>query len=353
MKKLLKVLLIILIIGTIINIFGGNDSDSQTEKNIKNDIENLLSNDLKTGKGYAISVNTIEDDLYRIELLLPFEKDSDESEKLLQDIYNQIKGLDIKTINEIQIFSLMNGEKVNVLSEPNNPDLKKSILEDREKNRIKEELRLQTFPIIPDLYKSDFDMELNRLQEGGYEVSIEIPMEAEPDVCLPELNRILEEVKKINIDKINKISIYSSKDSKRNCVVTYPRDIALENSVESNYIKHREAIAKEEHDKWINDQFSVWDGSHRELTKLIKQNLNDEKSYDHIKTVYVEILNDAQIKEMNKLFKQVGSNARADIGDLWIETQFSAKNAFNATIKSKAYGFVDKSTNTVYLLDIE
>ena len=31
------------------------------------------------------------------------------------------------------------------------------------------------------------------------------------------------------------------------------------------------------HNMWVRDQFSAWDGSHREMTKLIKKNLNDEE----------------------------------------------------------------------------
>lgn len=43
---------------------------------------------------------------------------------------------------------------------------------------------------------------------------------------------------------------------------------------------------------WIKSQFSVWDGSHRELEKLVKKNLNDEKSFDHIETTYRDIANE-------------------------------------------------------------
>ena len=33
-------------------------------------------------------------------------------------------------------------------------------------------------------------------------------------------------------------------------------------------------------------QFSAWDWSHKELTKIIKASMNDPKSYEHIKTTY-------------------------------------------------------------------
>jgi hypothetical protein len=62
----------------------------------------------------------------------------------------------------------------------------------------------------------------------------------------------------------------------------------------------------------IESGFSVWDGSHRELTKRIKESMNDEDSYEHIKTGYI------------------------DKGDfLIVETIFSGKNAFGARMKNK------------------
>lgn len=36
----------------------------------------------------------------------------------------------------------------------------------------------------------------------------------------------------------------------------------------------------------LEKQFSAWDGSHRNLTKYIKDSMNNPKSYEHVKTVY-------------------------------------------------------------------
>jgi len=36
----------------------------------------------------------------------------------------------------------------------------------------------------------------------------------------------------------------------------------------------------------IKKQFSAWDGSHRELVKMVKKNMNDPSSFDHESTVY-------------------------------------------------------------------
>ena len=36
----------------------------------------------------------------------------------------------------------------------------------------------------------------------------------------------------------------------------------------------------------IGKYFSAWDGSHIALAQLVKENMNDPKSYEHVETVY-------------------------------------------------------------------
>lgn len=110
---------------------------------------------------------------------------------------------------------------------------------------------------------------------------------------------------------------------------------------------------KTERNMWINDQFSAWDGSHTVLKSLIKRNLNDEKSFEHIETTYIDVNSAERKNQVNNILKQAGYSNRVDIGDLFVVTQFSAKNAFNATIKSTAYGIVDQSADNVILIAIE
>lgn len=45
-------------------------------------------------------------------------------------------------------------------------------------------------------------------------------------------------------------------------------------------------IAVEARKKKIESQFSAWDGSHRNLERIIKEAMNDPDSYDHVETVY-------------------------------------------------------------------
>lgn len=60
----------------------------------------------------------------------------------------------------------------------------------------------------------------------------------------------------------------------------------------------------------IQECFSGWDGSHINLTNLIKESLNDSDSYKHIETTYID---------------------KDSI--LIIKATFSAKNGFGGTIK--------------------
>lgn len=48
----------------------------------------------------------------------------------------------------------------------------------------------------------------------------------------------------------------------------------------------READASAARERQIKAQFSPWDGSHRALARLVKENLKDPDSYDHIETRY-------------------------------------------------------------------
>lgn len=111
--------------------------------------------------------------------------------------------------------------------------------------------------------------------------------------------------------------------------------------------------AKKAHDDWVNGQFSIWSGSHKALESLIKDQLNDEKSYKHIETTYVSVDSEDQKTEINKILADAGYSPRVDIDDLFIITEFSAKNYFNATIKKTAYGIADYSTDEIILVAIE
>lgn len=57
------------------------------------------------------------------------------------------------------------------------------------------------------------------------------------------------------------------------------------NKARSEEVNGRYSQQKTQKDR-IESQFSSWDGSHRNFTKLIKSIMNDPKSYKHVETVY-------------------------------------------------------------------
>jgi hypothetical protein len=90
----------------------------------------------------------------------------------------------------------------------------------------------------------------------------------------------------------------------------------------------RENAAKAESEKkaartkLLSTHFSVWDGSHNELTKAIKKSMNDPDSYKHEETRYV------------------------DRGDyLIVITSYRGKNAFGGVVKNTATAKIDLDGN--------
>ena len=72
--------------------------------------------------------------------------------------------------------------------------------------------------------------------------------------------------------------------------------------------------------KRIEQCFSKWDGSHIELTKLLKSSMNDPDSYEHVETRYWSRDN-----------------------EIYIITTYRGKNGFGATVKESmaAYSTLD------------
>lgn len=107
-----------------------------------------------------------------------------------------------------------------------------------------------------------------------------------------------------------------------------------------------------ERNLWIKGQFSAWDGSHKELEKLIKSRLNDEDSYKHKETTYTDVLNEEIKDKVNKILSDAGYSQRVEVGDLFIQTTFTAKNGFGGTVKNTAFGIASYKNNTITLVDI-
>lgn len=131
-------------------------------------------------------------------------------------------------------------------------------------------------------------------------------------------------------------------------------DKSLFLKIPANLIKENRTNTRlDTHKDWVASQISSWDFSNRDLNALIKKNLNDEKSFKHIETTYVEIVNEKMRDMTNEMIKSSNSTARVEIGDIWFTTKFSAKNAFNGTVKNTAVGFASFKEDTVILVAIE
>ncbi len=81
-------------------------------------------------------------------------------------------------------------------------------------------------------------------------------------------------------------------------------------------------IKKEVNKLKVNRQFSSWDGSHKNLEKYIKKNMNNPKSYEHVETKY-----------------QINDNS------ITIYTKFRGTNAFNAVVTNEAIATADLEGN--------
>lgn len=82
----------------------------------------------------------------------------------------------------------------------------------------------------------------------------------------------------------------------------------------------------------IMEDFSPWDGSYRPLEKLLKENMNDPSSYEHVETRY---------------------NTRPIKKDLLIRTTYRGKNIFGATVTVTSEAKVDAKTKKITLLSTE
>lgn len=108
--------------------------------------------------------------------------------------------------------------------------------------------------------------------------------------------------------------------------------IAQAEEEKKNTQKEADQKKKEEEEKArtaeIESQFSAWDGSHRNLTRFIKDSMNDPKSYDHVETTYI------------------------DKGDyLIVKTTFRGSNAFGGIVINTVEAKVSLDGDILEILD--
>lgn len=109
-------------------------------------------------------------------------------------------------------------------------------------------------------------------------------------------------------------------------LVVFFRFIAPKDPVrlaEATSVKSKSELRQEK----IKGGFSSFDGSHYELTKYIKVQMNDDDSFEHIETTY------------------------SDKGKyILIETRFKGKNVFGGIVKQSIQAKADTNGNLIEIL---
>ena len=132
-----------------------------------------------------------------------------------------------------------------------------------------------------------------------------------------------------------------------------PRLIKENRDATAEKKQNNKTMSTSERKEWIGEQFSSWDGQHKQLKEMIKDRLNDESSYKHTDTIHYDLTSQEMVDAINKVLKDAGYSQRVSLGDLFVVCEFTAKNAFNATIKNTAFAIVYYDINTIELVGIE
>jgi TolA-binding protein len=132
----------------------------------------------------------------------------------------------------------------------------------------------------------------------------------------PQEEEEIRQVEEIQVEEISEEQKLANEEERLRRIEQREAE-ALEQQKQEEEQREEERKRQEEeaYQKQIEDQFSPWDGSHTKLTRLIKERLNDPKSYDHTKTTY-----------------------KIEGDDILILTDFRAKNAFGGIVQSSVIG---------------
>ena len=128
------------------------------------------------------------------------------------------------------------------------------------------------------------------------------------------------------------------------------RDSEAEDKARQEEVDRKDA--EREYNSWVDSHFSFWNGQCDELVDLVVERLNDERSFDHKETSYIAVRDEATLQEVNRILGSSALDANIVVGDVVVVMEFTAKNGFNATIKSSAMGVIRYPSGAVELLAI-
>lgn len=192
------------------------------------------------------------------------------------------------------------------------------------------------------------------LDIAGYDTYVKASLDVTFDgsnYIVSDVTRVLAQLKYLDSNDASKINVETMEPSDYNPFLTVTPEL-IENDRDEDVPEEESSSKDSVRTNWIESQFSLWDGAHKELEKLIIKNLNDEKSYKHIETGYIDVCDETMRDYVNGILQNAGVSRKVEIGDLLITTEFSAKNAFGGTVKNTAYGISSYKNNTIYLIDI-
>ena len=187
-----------------------------------------------------------------------------------------------------------------------------------------------------DNLKKQLEQEINKFQKRwadsivkSYEGDYIVGNKLSPahDTIYFQLSKIATAEGDANIDDLNRAIHQKEYDSllalNFNDEVYLPKTIIV---LAPDAEQQKENIAKAERRDKINRQFSIWDGSHRNLTRYIKQKMNDPDSYEHIQTTWLDKKN-----------------------YILVQTECRGKNAFGAKIINVVTAKVDLDGNILQI----
>lgn len=165
-------------------------------------------------------------------------------------------------------------------------------------------------------YLASGDDELNKLYSTAKD---KIQKDNKTKDLLAELKKTPTKEFEKNKNLYNQLaSLYPDNEKYKNKVDFYSKKIE----------KQKEIKLAEARTKKIDAQFSGWDGSHRQLEKLIKQGMNDPDSYVHVETMYSD----------KKTY-------------LIVVTRFRGRNAFGGMVRNFVKAKVSLDGQILQILD--
>ncbi|MFR4569613.1 MAG: hypothetical protein ACLT5H_05810 [Collinsella stercoris] len=134
-----------------------------------------------------------------------------------------------------------------------------------------------------------------------------------------------------------------------NTLIADERDTAAEQAATEAEASARNE--QEEYDDWVSSKFSFWTGSNRTFVNLVKDRLNDKRSFEHEETSYIACNSDENLNLVNSTLSAAGLST-ANRNDVYIVMDFTAKNEFNARVKQQAHGIIRYPSGDVELLAV-